>query len=191
MQKKTLIGFVHGRFQPPHNGHLKYILSALEHCEHLTVGVCTPQICTPEEAEQTGFPCTAELNPFTYQERVDMMRLALKEAGANLYDCSFVPFPSDYKNIHEIIPRATVFLMSVTSDGDTEKIKHIKSLGYKVESIIEITDSREESGQKIRMAITNKDDSWKTLVPRAVVEYIETKLAGGTPASPRGEAGVL
>ena len=175
MEDKALIAIIHGRFQPPHNGHLKYILEALKQTEHLFVGICTPQICTPEESTKTGYPCTEELNPFTYQERVDMLRASLKEAGANLYDCSFIPFPSDYKNISELIPRVTVFLMSVTSPHDTKKIEYIKSLGYKVKPIIEINDAREESGEKIRNSIKNKTDEWKKLVPPAVVEFISKK----------------
>ncbi len=174
MNAKHSIAIIHGRFQPPHNGHLKYILTALEKAEHIFIGICTPEICSTEESAKSGYPCTKEHNPFTYLERIQMIHDMLKNAGASHYDYSFVPFPSNYENIHTIIPKATVFLMSVTSPHDEKKVEHIKSLGYKVEQIIEIPEMQErESGRKIRESRLKKDDVWKKMVPEAVSEYIE------------------
>ena len=39
--------------------------------------------------------------------------------------------------------------------------------------IMEIKEERTESGQKIRASIKEKNDLWKTLVPKAVQKYIE------------------
>jgi nicotinamide mononucleotide adenylyltransferase len=36
---KRTIGVVHGRFQPFHNGHLEYVLSAKQKCDFLYVGI--------------------------------------------------------------------------------------------------------------------------------------------------------
>ena len=41
-------------------------------------GIATPEICSEEEAARTGYPCTAALNPFSYEERVGMLAAALQ-----------------------------------------------------------------------------------------------------------------
>ncbi len=38
---KPRYGMIHGRFQPFHNGHLEYLLAALERCETLIIGITT------------------------------------------------------------------------------------------------------------------------------------------------------
>ncbi|MBP6884610.1 MAG: DUF3750 domain-containing protein [Candidatus Pacebacteria bacterium] len=170
--KKIGTGIVHGRFQPPHNGHLRYILSALEKTNHLYIGICTPEICTREESERTGFPCTAELNPFSFEERRDMIALALDAENVKQNKYTIIPFPSDYKNIKDILLPNTVFLMSITGDGDSAKISFIKKMGYDVKTILTLDKDvdRERSG-KVRDSATEGAD-WKNLVPPAVAEYI-------------------
>ncbi len=173
MHPKTPVGIVHGRFQPPHNGHIRYILTALEHCEHLYIGICTPTICTKEEAAQTGFPCTQEENPFTYEQRVQMISESLMEAGIPVNRFSCIPFPSDYKNISASIPANAVFYMSQTSPADAAKADHLRSLGYQVETIITIPSiAARTRGGAIRQNIQNKNDAWRESVPEAVARHI-------------------
>ncbi len=171
-ENKILTGVVHGRFQPPHNGHIRYILKALEKTEHLIIGICTPKICTDEEAARTGYPCTPALNPFTYQERVDMITLALSEAGVekSRYEC--IPFPSDYENIESLIPKASVFLMSVTGAADTKKIAYLQERGYTVETIVSLPEGEERERSGIVREGGNNSTIWEDIVPQSVAEYI-------------------
>ena len=173
---------MHGRFQPPHNGHIRYILAALKHAQHLYIGICTPEVCSEEEMARTGYPCVPRLNPFSYQERVEMITIALdaEHVERSRYTC--IPFPSDYKNLDQLILRDTVFLMSVTGASDKEKISYIKKLGYKAKAIITIpeTEKRERSGT-VRNSAADGAALWKTMVPPAIADYIvknrlETKL---------------
>ncbi len=173
MQENIKTGVVHGRFQPPHNGHMRYILSALKNTDHLIIGICTPEICTDEYAKQTGYPCTRELNPFTHTDRAIMITQTLDDEGIPKDTYSIIPFPSDYKDIHSIIPIETVFLVSHTGDIDSRKINYLHTIGYTTEIILDTRSSSEESGQKIRTSIKNNDTIWKDLVPKAVSEYIE------------------
>lgn len=172
--KKIKHGFIHGRFQPPHNGHIRYIIAALEYSEFVTIGICTPQICTEEEAEKTGYPCTATLNPFTFQERVDMITLALEELEISKDRYTCIPFPSDYLGIAAILPKDTVFLMSVTGASDQRKIDFVQGLGYKVETLMNIheTDSRERSGI-VRDAAKKHTTLWEEMVPKSVAVYLK------------------
>lgn len=168
--QKIPFGIIHGRFQPPHNGHIRFLLEAFNHAEHVIVGICTPTICTDEEAERTGYPCAPHMNPFSHTERIDMITLALMEAGIPKDRYSFIPFPSDYKNIESIVPRNTIFFMSVTSEHDQKKITYLKSKGFDIETIFTLSnDSERERGSSIR----NKSENWKQMVPESVYKYMK------------------
>ncbi len=169
---KNPLGFVHGRFQPPHNGHIRYILSALEKAEHVRIGICTPKICTNEEAERTGYPCTKELNPYSYEERVAMLTLSLTDEGVDASLYSFIPFPSDYHNIETILPKGTVFFISKTSADDDAKIREIEKAGFKTEILMELTEDtdRERSGH-----VRDRAENWEKMVPKVVADYIHHK----------------
>lgn len=166
------IALVHGRFQPPHNGHIRYILSALDKADHVLIGICTPEICSKEESERTGYPCTKELNPFTYEARAEMISLALSEVEIDISRYSFLEFPSDYKNINNIVPKDTVFFMSKTSKSDDEKIEAIKLAGFQTDILIEIPENapRERSGH-----VRNMDNDWENMVPKVIEKYLKSK----------------
>ena len=174
MKRPTAVGVVHGRFQPPHSGHIRYILSALERAQHLIIGICTPAICTEEESARTGYPCTPALNPFTHDERADMIRAALDEAGISHDRYSFTAFPSDYKNIKDLLPKGTVFFMSVTGAGDTRKTSYIERLGFRTETLIQIPEesARERSGL-VRELGKTADPAWEHQVPKSIAAYMK------------------
>ena len=173
---KITHGVVHGRFQPPPNGHIRYILAGLERTEHLIIGICTPKICTEEEAAASGYPCTKELNPFTFEERATMISLALDEAGIarDRYTC--MPFPSDYQYVKERLPEGTVFLMSVTGAGDEKKIEYLKNLGLTVETIFSIPEGneRERSGV-IRDSVQKGTTEWEKIMPKSITNYMKER----------------
>ncbi len=176
MNERAQTGIVHGRFQPPHNGHIRYILAALERCKHLHIGICTPEICTPEEAAESGYPCTAAENPYSFHERSRMIALVLSEAGISARRYSFLQFPSDYAGAAELVPEGTVFFLSKTSDTDTRKNDHLKSLGLTTEIVIEVPASewRERSGD-VRQGMLDGTDAWKQLVPEQIVPFLERR----------------
>ncbi|MBP7804787.1 MAG: DUF3750 domain-containing protein [Candidatus Pacebacteria bacterium] len=171
---KLTHGVIHGRFQPPHNGHIRIMIDALKRVTHLTIGICTPTICTKEEAEKTGYPCTAELNPFNFEERKQMITAALLEVGLLKERFTCVPFPSDYKNIETLVPKESVFFMSVTGEGDRKKITHLESLGYTTKTIYQNDEgaSRERSGL-IRAEAENGNSDWENMVPESVKKYLK------------------
>ena len=174
--EKIKTGIIHGRFQPLHNGHLKYILAALDKAEHVIIGICTPEICTPEFAKQTGYPCTVEQNPFSYDERVEMIAASLRDAAIQSESFSFIPFPSNYKNIQSLIPNGNVFFIGHTGELDSKKKDFLENLGYHTEIILLSDDSREESGAKIRESLGRSDDIWKSMVPPAVQKFLENRV---------------
>ena len=46
------IGVIHGRFQVPHNDHLRYLLAGKALCRHLVVGLTNPDPSLPTERGQ-------------------------------------------------------------------------------------------------------------------------------------------
>ncbi|NTV24058.1 MAG: adenylyltransferase/cytidyltransferase family protein, partial [Nanoarchaeota archaeon] len=64
-----MIGLYIGRFQPFHNGHLKYIQRCLSFCDRIILVLGT--------IEEHG----TEKNPFPVDERKRMITSALKTAG--------------------------------------------------------------------------------------------------------------
>lgn len=172
--KKIPLGVVHGRFQPPHNGHLRYVLAALLRADHVMIGICTPQICTEEEAERTGYPCAPHQNPFSFDERKGMIAAALAEKGIVPERYSFIPFPSDYHNIETIIPQRAVLLMSVTSASDNQKIAFLKQKGFQIETVLALPEESErEKGLHVRESARAGSSDWQNMLPKAVRMYIE------------------
>ncbi|MEI6316173.1 MAG: adenylyltransferase/cytidyltransferase family protein [bacterium] len=176
MQEKVKLGLIHGRFQPLHNGHMKYLLAGFEHAEHIVIGICTPEICTNEFAEQTGYPCTLRQNPYSYDERVAMIAASLCDAAIPSERFSFIPFPSDYKNISSLVSNDTVFFIGHTGALDSKKKEFLENLGYSTRIILLSDDTREESGAKIRESIANRDNIWKSMVPHAVKKFLENRV---------------
>ena len=170
---KTLL--VHGRFQPFHNGHLWLVIQALAQAEHVLIGICTPEICSQEIAEQTGYPCTAEQNPYSYTDRVRMITDSLTEKGIDPDRYTCMPFPSDYSGVSESIPHDTIFLLSVANESDTQKADYIRTLGFEVETT-RIPSVRNESGSHIRSLVQANSQPWHELVPPAVRAILEEQF---------------
>jgi cytidyltransferase-like protein len=176
MEYDITTGIVHGRYQPPHNGHLRYILLALEKAEHVIIGICTPKVCTDEEAALSGFPCNPARNPFTHEEREDMIGNALVAEGIDPERFSFIAFPSDYADLESVVNKNTVFFMSITSEADRKKVAHIQSLGYGTDTLVVIDEGEErESSDAIRTEAALGDESWELAVPEAVATYIKER----------------
>lgn len=168
------LGIVHGRFQPPHSGHVQYLLAALARAERVVIGIATPKLCSEEEAAHTGYPCTAALNPFSYDERVGMLSAALAAEGIAADRYSYIPFPSDYAGLHAVVPQTAVFLMSITSKSDERKLEHLASLGYATEAVIRLPESVERAhADAVRASVRARTEAWRALVPEAVARYME------------------
>ena len=178
MTDRIPLAAVHGRFQPPHNGHVRYILAALDRADHVFVGICTPAICTPEEAASTGYPCTAAENPFTFAQRAEMLTLALEAAGIAQERYSFADFPSDYAGVTALFPTGTAFFLASTGNSDTAKATHLERLGLATETVITLpNDEWRERGGDIRQGLADGTDDWARLVPPAIAEYLRTRGA--------------
>lgn len=150
-------GIFIGRFQPFHNGHLEVIKEALKEVDHLTIIIGTAQEFYTEE------------NPFTTDEREEMIRAALDEAGIKDYSIErAVDIPDDLKyaeHIKGIVPR-----FDIVYAAESEHNRDIfKDAGFKVRMCRRFSGLE---GRAIRKAIRDGRD-WESMVPHDVARYLK------------------
>ena len=169
------IGAVQGRFQGLHYGHMEFLLEAKKRCNFLIVGVTNYDLTSQslrEDASLARFQIQA--NPFTYFERMIMIRNSLQEAGIPLDAFAVVPFPiDDPEKISNFVPQEVTFFQTIYDSWGEHKVKVLQQLGYSVQVMWRRTDDqRFSSGTQVRQWMV-QDKPWQTLVPPAVVRYIQ------------------
>lgn len=167
-------GMVHGRFQPFHNDHLDYVKKALARCEHLIIGITNPDPETIQEEETSSHRHKNESNPFTFFQRITMIRATLVDEGVPLERFSFVPFPIHHPDKWRFYlpnPDKVTLFIRVFSDWEQTKVDRFRENCWTVEILdpgdqkgIEATDVRDRFGA---------NGNWEELVPRAVAEVIK------------------
>src|SRR5437588_305320 len=88
-----MVGSVHGRFQPLHNGHMEYILAAAAQIDFLYVGLTQPDIRRLEDTPVSSHRASRYSNPLTYFERRGLIIQALIDAGISRSKFDVIPFP--------------------------------------------------------------------------------------------------
>lgn len=152
-------GLYVGRFQPLHNGHLDAIKYALKHVDELVVVIGSAQYSHHS------------YNPFTAGERLVMVRRALEEAGVDLGKLWIVPVPD--VNLHMLWVSAVEgytphFNVVYSNEPLTRRL--FMEAGYSV-CEVPFFDRKAYNSTLVREKMV-KDDSWTTLVPEAVAEFI-------------------
>lgn len=152
-------GLYVGRFQPFHNGHLDAIKYALKHVDELVVVIGSAQYSHNS------------YNPFTAGERLVMIRHALEEAGVDLAKLWIVPVPD--VNLHMLWVSAVEgytphFNVVYSNEPLTRRL--FMEAGYQVADV-PYFDRKAYNSTLVREKMA-KDDSWTTLVPSAVAEFI-------------------
>jgi nicotinamide-nucleotide adenylyltransferase len=164
-------GMVHGRFQPFHNGHLEYLAGAARHCRELFVGITNPDPAhvLPEESDPLRH--LPESNPFTYVERMLMVRAAAADAGIASERLYIVPFPVNEPHLWPVyVPAGVVQFIRLFSDWGGTKLERLREAGYEV-VVLDEGSSKEISGADVRDAMRN-GDGWERLVPPGVAALL-------------------
>lgn len=166
-------GSVHGRFQPLHNGHLKYILAAKDQCNFLWVGISQYNIQNLLESPQDPHRQERFHNPFTFYERIEIINKALLDKGLSLTEFDIIPFPIETPAcLTDFLPTSIPIFTTVYDQWNNHKIDVLRKVGYEVlvmwqESVKEI------DGITIRSLIYEGKETWKNVVPQATIEIIE------------------
>ncbi|MBO3841686.1 MAG: nicotinamide-nucleotide adenylyltransferase [Candidatus Brockarchaeota archaeon] len=148
------------RFQPVHNGHIH----AIRHVVSIHDGIII--------AVGSSLTSHDKDNPFTFGERLQMLHLALAEAGIGLEKTVITGVP-DIPYAHFLWVRLVEamcppFKLVYTNQPFTARL--FKEAGYEVKPIPFLERER-YSGAEIRRRIILGVD-WSQLVPASVYEYL-------------------
>ncbi|MBI5390174.1 adenylyltransferase/cytidyltransferase family protein [Candidatus Woesearchaeota archaeon] len=149
-----------GRFQPFHNGHFAVVKKALQEHNVLVVAVGSAQ---EKRTEQ---------NPFSYEERKEMIAAALRAEKLTGWKIVAIPdIPNDEEYVEHVRSIAGAWdVMYSGEDDDTRKL--FKAKGEKV-----IVTGRINGIHATKLRKMMKDGKeWETLVPLAVADLIKTTL---------------
>ena len=167
-------GVVHDRFQILHLKHMEYLLAAKMRCKKLYIGISNPDDSYINESDMGKIGFTKKANPFTYMERMEMIRDALLDFGVKREEFEIVPFPIGRPEyLLQYVPKdATYFLGSCEAWGE-DREKLLADMGLEVSVLWR--RAPEEMGvtsTEVRSCIV-KGLPWKHLVPHTVYEYIQ------------------
>lgn len=162
-------GIFPGRFQPFHKGHLNAVMMCLERCETLYIGIRMVESSIVFDVNE--FRKSAENNPFTFGERMRMIKESLIDAEIDLRRVNIVPFPLESPEMwHEYIPKDTVHFRIGVSEWDEERIKAFERAGLKIETL-PIYEKDIGAGEVRKRMAENRN--WKELVPTGTARIIE------------------
>lgn len=170
---KSLLGSVHGRFQPLHLGHEEYILEASKRTDYLFIGIT--QI-NPHNlsGNQTSHRYKQQNNPLTYFERVRCIQAFIEYN--KLKNCIITPFPIEEPNtLHNFLQKNVMCYTTIIDDWNIEKINLLTSLGYEVVSLWDRrNENKPHSGKMLRNLCTEKGiEAIKYHVSPAVYSILE------------------
>lgn len=151
-----MIGLYIGRFQPFHKGHLQVIKNALKEVKAITIVVAISLRKTDND-------------PFSADERIGMIRAALKKEGIKNYDIAAIKdIPSDAEYVAHVRMFTKPFNVVYVGDSKLNE-KLFRDAGFRI-----VTSPRffGISSTEVRKRM-KAGESWKELVPEGAAEYIE------------------
>jgi nicotinamide-nucleotide adenylyltransferase len=169
---RTVRGMIHGRFQPFHNGHLEYLRGAAERCEEVFVGITNPdpERIRPEASDPLRH--LPESNPYTYVERLLMVKAAAQDAEIDLARLHAIPFPVNEPELwHAYVPDDVVQFIRLFSDWGGTKLDRLRDAGYEV-VVLDEGAEKEVSGADVRAAL-REGGEWESLVPPGVAQVLK------------------
>ncbi|SMP74045.1 nicotinamide-nucleotide adenylyltransferase [Desulfonatronum zhilinae] len=188
------IGVIHGRFQVPHNDHLRYLLAGKALCRHLVVGITNPDPSLTAEMAADRKRSSALANPLTFYERLVILRDVLLEAGVSQSETTIVPLPITHPDLYRhYVPLDAVFLLSICDDWGRHKLGQFQSLGLKTHVLWDVPPEQKGiSGTEVRQAMI-ADRPWEHLTPAATVRHcrawnIAARLRGLVSPVPENES---
>jgi nicotinamide-nucleotide adenylyltransferase len=163
---------IHGRFQPFHNGHHEYLKGAAAKCDEIFVGITNPdrERIKPEAADPLRH--LPESNPYTYVERLLMVKAAARDAGIAADRLHVIPFPVNEPELwRAYVPEDVVQFIRLFSDWGGTKLERLREAGYEV-VVLDEGSEKEVSGADVRDAMREGRD-WEALVPPGVAGVLK------------------
>ena len=161
-------GMIHGRFQPFHNGHLEYLRGAAACSDEVFIGITNPDPTRIKEEPSDPLRHLPESNPFTYAERLLMVKAVADDEGIRAH---VIPFPVNEPELWAAyVPDGVTQYLRLFSDWGGEKLDRLQAAGYEVVILDEGSEKR-VSGADVRAAMREGRD-WQGLVPPGVARVI-------------------
>ena len=126
-------GMIHGRFQPFHKGHLEYLAGAAARSDEVFVGITNsdPARIKPEPADPLRH--LPESNPWSYVERLLMVKAAAKDLGLDVARVHVIPFPVNEPELWPAyVPDGVTQYIRLFSDWGDTKLDRLREAGYEV-----------------------------------------------------------
>lgn len=150
-----ITGLLIGRFQPFHKGHLSAVKQILEENDKVLIGIGSAQYNNTKE------------NPFTAEEREEMIKKTLDAEDIINYEIFFIPDIHDDKKWADHIERLCPVFSVVYTNSDWTK-KCFEHKRYPIKPVKIVVDI---NATEIRKRIL-ENGNWKELVPKEIVEEI-------------------
>jgi len=166
-------GMIHGRFQPFHNGHLEYLRGAAERADEVWVGITNPDPARVQFEQSDPLRHLPESNPYTYAERLLMVKAAAADLGLDLARVHVIPFPVNEPELWSayVPPGVTQYLRLFSAWGGT-KLERLREAGYEV-VVLDEGSEKEVSGAGVRAAM-REGKEWTAFVPPGVARVLRT-----------------
>ncbi|MEZ4502814.1 MAG: adenylyltransferase/cytidyltransferase family protein [Dehalococcoidia bacterium] len=178
-EDRVPLGMIHGRFQPFHLGHREYLHLALDRSEELIVGITNPDPWQIAEEAASSHRHREDANPFTFFERLRMVRAVLLDDGIPLERVYIIPFPVNLpERWDSYVPDGAVHFVRVFSEWEQTKVDRLREHGYRAE-ILTPGIEKEIEATEVRRRLAAGGD-WRALVPPGtarVIEVIEAQRA--------------
>ena len=164
---------IHGRFQPFHNGHLEYLRGAAERCDEILIGITNPdpERIRPEASDPARH--LPESNPYTYFERLLMVKAAAADLSLDPDQVHVIPFPVNEPELWPAyVPAGVTQYLRLFSEWGGTKLERLREAGYDVVVLDEGAEKR-VSGADVREAMRTGGD-WEALLPPGVARVIKS-----------------
>ena len=166
-------GMIHGRFQPFHNGHLEYLRGAAARSDEIFVGITNPDPSRvlPEPSDPARH--LPESNPWSYAERMLMVKAAAVDLGLDLACVHVIPFPVNEPELWPAyVPAGVTQYIRLFSDWGGTKLDRLREAGFEV-VVLDEGAEKGVSGVDVRSALREGGD-WESLVPPGVARVIRS-----------------
>jgi cytidyltransferase-like protein len=164
---------VHGRFQPFHLGHLEYLRGAAARSDEVFVGITNPDPTriVPEPSDPLRH--LPESNPWTYAERLLMVKAAADDLSLDPARLHVIPFPVNEPELWPAyVPEGVTQYIRLFSEWGGTKLDRFREAGYEV-VVLDEGAEKGISGAEVREALRSGGD-WQSLVPPGVAQVIRS-----------------
>ncbi len=162
---------IHGRFQPFHNGHLEYLRGAAERSDEVWIGITNPDPARIKPEPTDPLRHLPESNPFSYAERLLMVKAAAADLGLEPAVVHVIPFPVNEPELWPAyVPPGMTQYLRLFSDWGGAKLERLREAGYEV-VVLDEGAEKQISGADVRAAL-REGGNWESLVPAGVAGVV-------------------